>query len=416
MKRKFIKMNDMKKVSLGNLFNVIKEVAINKNVAMQSEIFSAIFGVNDINITTINNYLVGIRAIGVEYKNLFEEKYNKFLSNYNEFLDVTRYIINILHGKVMKVYSIDFINGDELLSDLVNKMYDICLIDDDVSDGFRCDLKKFIDSDNLYESFIMIIKYAILYNKQPLISNNVNIKINKDELDEFLKIKLHFGESYISSLLHLYNKGNMYASSELGSLEFDGLITGESDYDKCFMYYKTAADFGCPKGCFMVAHLILSGKVKYDFDIMWDYLNKAIVLDSAAAYNTLGKCYLSGMVPDGKVDVLKARECFEISSEYGYTFAYNNLGMLCEKDGNVSEAFGYYKISADMGNSWALNKMGEFYRKKGDMKKAFMYYEKAINMPYKEVCKWAYYNLFNYFSDEIGEELSLKFKNIFENL
>jgi hypothetical protein len=69
-------MNDGNYLSLGNIINVIKKVSNNKN-AMQMEIFCSIFGVNNVGVTTVNNYCIGIRAIGIEYKEIFKNKYDK---------------------------------------------------------------------------------------------------------------------------------------------------------------------------------------------------------------------------------------------------------------------------------------------------------------------------------------------------
>ena len=50
MNKKFIKMNETKEyLSLGNIISTIKNNALNKASAMQSEIFCALFSINDIN-------------------------------------------------------------------------------------------------------------------------------------------------------------------------------------------------------------------------------------------------------------------------------------------------------------------------------------------------------------------------------
>ena len=69
MEKKYIKMNDNTKyLSLCNLFNIIKEYANNKMFAMQSEIFCSLVNIKNINNTTVNNYCIGYRTIGLEYK------------------------------------------------------------------------------------------------------------------------------------------------------------------------------------------------------------------------------------------------------------------------------------------------------------------------------------------------------------
>ena len=186
----------------------------------------------------------------------------------------------------------------------------------------------------------------------------------------------------------------MYACAELGSLEYDGLISEIPDYEKSYEYYLKAANKNHPKGCWMIANLILNNKVDKDFDIMWKYLNKSIELGSAAGYNTLGLCYKRGITPEKITNIEKAKYYFELSSELGFVFAFNNLGKLYEDEGNIKEAIKYYKISADMGNSWALNKVGEYYRTvEKDLDKAYIYYKKALDCPIKERSAFAQKNI-----------------------
>ena len=59
-------------LSLGNVIDLIKRVS-NNTSASQTEIFCTIFNINDVNATTISNYCIGIRAIGLEYKDYFEK-------------------------------------------------------------------------------------------------------------------------------------------------------------------------------------------------------------------------------------------------------------------------------------------------------------------------------------------------------
>ena len=165
----------------------------------------------------------------------------------------------------------------------------------------------------------------------------------------------------------------MYAASEIGSMEYDGLIDGNHNYQKAYDYYMKAALKNHPKACFMISNMILKGKVKYDFTTLQTFLNKAIELGSSAALNTMGLCYLKGIKEEELEEFNKAIKYFKLSSDRGYVFAFNNLGMIEEEKGNLDIAYDYYKISADMGNSWALNKMGEYYRINGDIDRALMY-------------------------------------------
>ena len=392
MKKNYIRMNNNDKyLSFGNIVRVIKKVSNNKN-AMQLEIFSSIFDVNDINTTTVNNYCIGYRAIGIEYKKKFLDKYK---NNRDLLIDNVLSIISILDDKIYTLNnnSLKEINSNIKLKEVIDELINICNKDENIDSDFI----KLINGLDNYNAFLELLNYSININKQPVYTQDINIKINKKELDEYLKIKLYYGQSYISSLIDLSRKNNMYACAELGSLWFDGSVNGKVDYNKSFEYYLKAANKNHPKGCWMVANLILSKRVKYDFNVMWEYLNKSIDLGSAAGYNTLGICYKNGINPENKKDLEKAKYYFELSSNLGYVFAFNNLGKLFEEDNNIEEAIKYYKISADMGNSWALNKVGEYYRLKNDLDTAYLYYSKAVECPISERCEYAIENLKKYY-------------------
>ena len=393
MKKHFIKMNNNDNyLSLGNIIRVIKKVSNNRN-GMQLEIFSSIFDINNINTTTVNNYCIGIRAIGLEYKKMFSDKYNE---DKRLFLTNVLSIISILDDRVYFVddNSFNIINNHEKLKEVIDELMNIAINDEHINQDFINSLYEL----DQFDIFIELLNYGINVNKQPAYTQDINIKINKKELDDYLRVKLYYGQSYISSLIYLATKNNMYACAELGSLWFDGSVNGKVDFNKSYEYYLKAANKNHPKGCWMVANLMLTGRVKYDFETMWKYLNKSIELGSAAGYNTLGLCYKNGINPDKEVDLVKARECFNISSENGYVFAFNNIAKLYEEEGNDSEAIKYYKISADMGNSWALNKVGEYYRKMGDMDTAYLYYSKAIECPISERCEYAEKNIKKYYN------------------
>jgi tetratricopeptide (TPR) repeat protein len=145
-----------------------------------------------------------------------------------------------------------------------------------------------------------------------------------------------------------------------------------------------------------------------EFDMAWEYLNKSIELGSISGYNTLGLCYLRGTNPENKVDLEKAKYYFEIASNLGYIYSFNNLGKMCEDEGNIEEAIKYYKISADMGESWALNKIGEYYRKNGDLSTAYIYYSKSIEAPISERVAYPYFNLAKYYFENGYEPLNIK--------
>lgn len=389
-------MNNGNILSLGNIINSIKKISNNNN-AMQTEIFCSIFGVNEINTTTVNNYCIGIRAIGIEYKKIFEENYND-----NSIIKNILSLVNILENKVYsEENALDTINKSDKLQKVIEELKQIATNDEHIDD-----INKLI-KDNNYETIKEMLYYAIIINKQPVYSQNINIKINKQELNEYMRLELYWGESYVSSLLELAKKNNMYACAKLGSLEFEGAVTGTPNYKKSFQYYLKSANKNHPKSCWMIANLILTNKVDYDFDTMWKYLNKSIELGSAAGYNTMGLCYLRGINKDNKIDKEKAEYYFKIAGELGYVFAFNNLGKIYEEK-DEAEAMKYYNISADMNNSWALNKVGEYHRKNNDYIKAYIYYSKAVDCPITEICRYAFYNLAKYYYEPGFKELNIK--------
>lgn len=389
-------MNNGNILSLGNIINSIKKISNNSN-AMQTEIFCSIFGVNEINTTTVNNYCIGIRAIGIEYKKIFEEKYND-----NSLIKNILSLVNILENKVyLEDNALDTINKSDKLKKVIEELKQIATGDEHIDD-----INKLL-KDNSYETIKEMLYYAIIINKQPVYSQNINIKINKQELNEYMRLELYWGESYISSLLELAKKNNMYACAKLGSLEFEGAVTGTPNYKKSFQYYLKSANKNHPKSCWMIANLILTNKVEYDFDTMWKYLNKSIELGSAAGYNTMGLCYLRGINKDNKVDKEKAEYYFKIAGDLGYVFAFNNLGKIYEEK-DEEKAMKYYNISADMNNSWALNKVGEYHRKNNDYIKAYIYYSKAVDCPITEICRYAFYNLAKYYYEPGFKELNIK--------
>lgn len=398
MKKRYIKMNEKNILSLGNICNCIKEVSCGKS-AMQKEIFCVLFNTNDINNSTVNNYIIGIRAIGVLYKKVYIDLYNKYKEDKNIFCDIVINIISLLDEKIYNINEnkIDFINNNYNFNNLCIKILDICNKDNSLSEDFVNKLNNFVKHNNLYDMFVLALYHSIVINKQPIFVADVNVSFNKKELEDYMKVKLYEGVSYVSSLILLSKNKNMYACAEIGSLAYDGLINGNADYNMAYKYYLIAADKGHPKACYMIANLIYKGFVKENVNIMWKYLNKGIKLGSNAAINLKGLCYLNGVNPKNIINKNKAIEYFDEASKSGYAFAYNNLGYIYEKDNDMNKAIEYYKISADLGNSWALNKMGEYYRNKGDMETAYLYYTMSNDAPINERCKWAKYNLEKYF-------------------
>lgn len=416
MEKKFIKMNDNKNyLSLGNLFNIIKKYSKVSASAMQTEIFCSLFNISDINKTTVNNYLIGYRAIGLEYKKVYIDLKNKYDIDNTVFYDIVIKILNILDECIYRVNDniLEFINKNKNLNKVCSDLLNLAKEDNNISSEFYSRVSNLYEDNNLYDMFIEFLFYTILENKQPIFIQNINVNINDYELKEYLKINLYEGISYISSLKELAKKGNMYANAELGSLEFSGLVSGKKDYVSSFNYYLVSAKKGHPKACWMVANLILTERIECsDIEFMWKYLNKSIELGSVAAINTMGNCYLNGKNIYKKKNEEKALEYYLKASEYGYVYAYNNIGLYYERKSNFDEALKYFKLSADLENSWALNKVGEYLRRNGDLVSAYFYYLKSIECPISERNYYGYYNLAKYYysvgNKELGIEIDLE--------
>ena len=403
---KYVKMNKNNYLSLGNLFNIIKKNALIKDSAMQVEIFCALFNVKDINYTTVNNYCIGYRPIGIEYKKIYLELKEEYINDKYVFIDIIINILNILDEKIYikDNNSIDLINNNKRLYSVINELLEIAKLDKNINSNFIENSYKLFINNNLYEVFINLVLYVVLENKQPIYIENFDIELD-DELKDYLKINLYEGISYISSLKELAKKDNKYACAELGSLEFSGLISGKKDYKKSYNYYMKAALKNHPKACWMIANLIFTKRVEYDEEVMLNFLKKAIDLGSVAALNTYGLYLLNENDEE-------AMKYFVKASLSGYAYAYNNIGLIHEKNNNYKEALKNFKLSADLNESWALNKVGEYYRKNNDLEEAYFYYNKSIECPINERNYYGYYNLAKYYYIKDNKNKAIEYLKI----
>ena len=87
---------DDTQLSLGNLCRIIKELSVNKLSAMQTEIFCLLFLVDHVHETTVNNYCVGCRGIGSEYKQIFLNRNKRYLKEKEEFCDTILSFLSII--------------------------------------------------------------------------------------------------------------------------------------------------------------------------------------------------------------------------------------------------------------------------------------------------------------------------------
>lgn len=416
MKKQYIRMNNNDEyLSIGNLFRIIKDMSRNKISALQSEIFCILFEIESINDTTVNNYCVGCRSIGGEYKQVYINKKRKYESNHEEFVSNILGILSIIDGLVYNISTdrIDFINSNETAISLAKKLYNLAKNDKQVIGDFTNKLYKLIESDKIYECLVEEICFIVLEHKQPLFQEELkkevfenvlnDTSISSIDLQEYLSLKLREGINFDYSLSKLAESGNAYANFEMGCNEYYGYYTGEVRYDRAYGYLKKAADLNHASANYMIGNMLIRGllgnKSNSELERGYKYLVKSYELGNVAASNLIGNMYLNGIYPLNK-SMDDAIKYYNIAASNDYAYAINNLGKIEEDKGNFEKAFSYYVRSADLGESWACNKVGEYYRKgiiEENPEKAFSYYNKAIDSNYRTLCYYAYYNLAIYY-------------------
>jgi len=424
MNKKFIKMNDNNiHLSLGNFCRVIKEVSLNKAFAGQSEIFCTIFNIDTVNDSTINNYCIGYRSIGSNYKELFYKYRDNYKKDKSFMEEIILNLISIIDGYVYtsEYKNKTFINSNNNLKEVCSKMYNIAKNDVSVNNNYTLKIQEYLNDNKLYECINEILFYIILEKKQPIyidnlvketiesILNNTNISIN--DLESFLKLQFKDGTNYIYSIKKLAKSNNPYACFELGLMEYDGEITGNPRYNKAFEYLNIAANYNHPRANYLIGKMLLENKIgnntKENIESGLKYLKTAEQLGSIAATNTLGLYYLN-FLNDEKTAI----QYFNKAIEYDYVYAYNNLGKIYENKKKYDKAFNCYIESANLEESWACNKVGEYYRLgigvDKDIKKAFYYYNLALNVPIKLLKNWCKFNLAKYFYLEGNYEVNIE--------
>ena len=410
MKKKYIKLNDnYGHLSLGNIINAIKEESKNKTSAIQSEVFCAIFNINDANISTINNYCIGSRSIGNDYKQIYINLKKNYSKSKEIFKDIICNILTIVDGIISNNKSIEEINNNESLKNICLKLYNISKNDFYVSKNNITIFRNLYNDNNYYELFISFLIYAILEKKQPIyeddkINNMIasilqNTDISVNELQNFLVLELNEGLNFSYSLKKLAEDGNSYANYRLAIMEYRGEFTGYPRYDQAYLYFEKAAKNNHPSSYWMLGNMIIKGKVgsknNNDYKKAFDFFHKAKELGNIAAINSIGICYQNGY--GIKKDINIAKKYYEEAAKKNYAYAYNNLGILSEKENDYKNAYSYFLKSANLGESFACNRIGEYERKKGNLKTALEYYHKALESSLNEINIWAYYNIAKYY-------------------
>lgn len=412
----YIKLNNNDNhLSLGNLFNAIKKISINKSGAIQTELFCILFNIDNISDTTVGNYCTGYRAIGNTYKQIYLNYKKHYEKDKKYMIKTINNLISTIDGYIYDINSIKDLNNNLSLKKLCYMLHTLAKNDLYVSNSLKKELLTYLNTEKYYEFLTRVLFFIVLEKKQPLyesdlvnetveeILENTNMSIN--DLKKYLEIKFKEGISLIPSLKKLANENNPYALNELGNLEYNGYVSGTKRYEEAYKYHLRAASYNHPTSCWMIAHMILNKKIGSlshdDIELAWTYLEKAYNLNSISAINTMGLCYLKGYNKDNIIDKSKAITYFKEAISKKYIYAYNNLGKIYEDNLEMDKAIEYYTISANEENSWACNKLGLLYYEgkyiKKDIKKAFDYFTTGASAPITTRIEWNIYNLVKLF-------------------
>lgn len=407
MKKKYIKLNDnFSHLSLGNVISVIKDESKNKTSAIQSEVFCALFNIDYMNESTVNNYCIGSRSIGNDYKQIYINLKRKYENNNEIFIDIICNILSIITGTIYDIKNIQIINENNSIKNIAIKLYNISKNDFYVPKENISKFRKLLNNKDYYNLFIELIIYAILDKKQPLYeeeqTKNVietllqNTDISVIDLQNFLLLELNEGINFSHSLKKLALNGNAYALYHLAIMEYRGEFTGTPRYDKAYEYFLKSAQNNHPSAYWMLGNMIIKGIVgNNEYTEAINYFNKAKELGNIAAINSLGLCYKLGYGVEKNIK--KSLELFKEAANKNYAYAFNNLGLYYEENNNYDKAYEYFLKSANLGESYACNKIGEYERIKGNSIEALKYYEKALDSTIREKSLWAYYNIAKYY-------------------
>ena len=302
MEKKFIRLNiNDNYLSFGNLFRLIKEKSSNNKTFTQSDIFSAIFETYDIADSTVNNYCTGLRAINSQYKEFIQNKYDKYESNKNIFIDNIRSIIEILESSTIDKITIKQINENNKLKHVCNKLYTISKNDSDVDMVLSNELNKHLNNNDYYSFIIRVIYYVVCEKNQPIYINDeinnviekniYNTNISVKEIQDFIKIQLNSAIWSIRGIKELAKQGNPFACFEMASMEFYGIVVGYPRYEEAYNYYKIAAENNHPVANWAIGYLYYEGyignKSKHDLYLALKFFNKSKRLNCSNAYNSL---------------------------------------------------------------------------------------------------------------------------------
>lgn len=219
--KKYLKMNhNNNQLSLGNTCDIIKKLSKNKLLATQTNIFCAIFNLEDANESTVNSYCSGYRSIGITYKNFYSEIKNKKKS----IIPVLNNILKIIENTYLTKNNLSQkeLNQNKNLQLLSQKLYNLAKNDQSITSNDKNNFYKLFNKNNYLEFLTEILIYITLEKQQPvyledIVNNTIENLLNKtnislNDLENFLQLQFNDGLNYNYSLKKLAKENNLNLS------------------------------------------------------------------------------------------------------------------------------------------------------------------------------------------------------------
>lgn len=242
------------------------------------------------------------------------------------------------------------------------------------------------------ESIKDTIKAEEWFEKAVAASDESDLGIVYDAYSRFLLDQDRKNESF-EMLIKASDSGNDSAAFMLGNIYYFGSDTYDidKDDDMALKYYSKGAEVDDPDGV-CVARLgqvmIGKGEEKEGFanltkalSIMDSDKDSYLDEDHVAINNLIGQCYFYGIGTSKKTN--KAKNHFEISTEYDDALAMYFLGLVFLDEGNGGQAKSWLQKAADNDFADALVTLGYMYLNgnavKQNYQRAYDYFKKAVN-------------------------------------
>ena len=158
----YIKLNNNNEhLSLGNLFNIIKKLSINKSNTTQTEIFCILFNIDNISDTTVGNYCTGYRAIGNDYKQIYINYKKHYEKDKKTLINTINNLIIIMEGYGNNHLTVESINNNPLFQKLCINIIPLIKNDIYIPINTKRNFLTIYENKNYYEFFSEMLFYNI---------------------------------------------------------------------------------------------------------------------------------------------------------------------------------------------------------------------------------------------------------------